>query len=371
MVGLPAADPLRALLARLADRIDIDNVDPRALRNQDRWSAARAAIAETFLAMQNDGSINVGVDMRDIAHVALHEAVGLGALDDLLSEETVQAIVVHGPERIFVDRGEGLKAVSARFSSRGALVRVARRLAGQTGQAFQSQPFVRGRLEFGPRLTILQSPLVASGPVIDLRMGRDITLGGLCEAGCISQDAATYLAAAVAERRNVMIVGPGGSGVADVMSALARELPDDTYAVAVEATPDLDIDRNRIICLNAADSGVSLAEAVAQGARLAPEHLLICGLTGANATAALSAILGREGGNLLGVHGWSRDDAIESVLLAASSNGAPRAVVAALLAKSVDLLVATLQSPAGPRVEAMLELRGCEAGEISYESVRL
>jgi predicted component of type VI protein secretion system len=40
------ADPLSRLLTRLAERVDIETTDPRAMKNQDRWSATRAAIAK-------------------------------------------------------------------------------------------------------------------------------------------------------------------------------------------------------------------------------------------------------------------------------------------------------------------------------------
>jgi pilus assembly protein CpaF len=367
--GIPVADPLAALLSRLADRIDIDQVDPAAMKNQERWSATRAAIAETFLAMQTDGSVNAEVDMRHVAHVALHEAVGLGALDDLLSDESVRAIVVNGHEHVFVDRGEGLEAASVKFSSPFAVRRVARRLAAQTGQDLQAQPVLHGRLAFGPRLTIMQSPLVSNGPVIELHMSTPKSLEQLAEDGWMSADAATYLAKAVAECRNIVVAGPRGSGVTQVMSALARELPETENAVAIEPVPDLDIDRNRVVSLTAADASVSLTEAIEHGMRLKSEHLIVNDLTGAHTMTALSAVLGREPGHLLGVHCWNSKDAIEALVLAAGCGGAERACVAQLVGNAIDLVVATQRGPEGQRVTAILEIQGHEAGDISYQSV--
>ena len=195
--AIPIADPLSSLLSRLAQRIDIENIDPAAMKNQERWSAARAAIAETFLSMQTDGSVNAEVDMRQVAHIALHEAVGLGALDDVLSDESVRTIVVNGPSNVFVDKGEGLEAAPLKFSSASALRRVARRLAAGSGRTLDAQPVLHGRLSFGPRLTIMQPPLVPNGPVIELRIRIPKSLEQLAEAGWMSSDAATYLAKAV------------------------------------------------------------------------------------------------------------------------------------------------------------------------------
>ena len=367
--GIPAADPLSALLSRLAERMDIENVDPAAMKNQERWSAARAAIAETFLSMQTDGSVNADVDMRQVAHTALHEAVGLGALDDVLSDESVRTVVVNGPSHVFVDRGEGLEAASLKFSSEGALHRVARRLAAGSGQTLAAQPVLHGRLSFGPRLTIMQSPLVVKGPVIEVRIRTTKSLEQLAEAGWMSGDAATYLAKAVAECRNIVVAGPRGSGVTEVVSALVRELPETENAVAIEAVPDLDIDRNRIISLTAADSGISLGEAIQHGTRLRAEHLVINDLAGADTMTALTAILGCEPGHLLGVHCWSTKDAIEGLMLAVGCGGVDRACVAQLVGGAVDVVIAMQRGPEGQRVGAILEVQGHEAGDVSYQAV--
>jgi len=367
--GFPIADPLGALLSRLSERMDIENIDPAAMKNQERWSAARAAIAETFLSMQTDGSVNADIDMREVAHIALHEAVGLGALDDVLSDESVRTVVVNGPAHVFVDKGEGLEAASLKFSSEAALRRVARRLAAGSGQTLEAQPVLHGRLSFGPRLTIMQPPLVMRGPVIELRIRSTKSLEQLAEAGWMSADAATYLAKAVAECRNIVVAGPRGSGVTEVMSALARELPETANAVAIEAVPDLDIDRDRMISLTAADSGISLREAIEHGTRLQAEHLVINDLAGADTMAALAAVLGCEPGHLLGVHCWSTKDAIEGLMLAAGCGGAERACVAQLVGSAVDLVIAMQRGPEGQRVSAILEVQGHEAGDVSYQSV--
>jgi pilus assembly protein CpaF len=365
----PLGDPLDILLARLGERLDLDTADPEAMKNQERWSAARAAIAETFLVMQTEGSVDSTVDMRSIAHVALHEAVGLGALDDLISDDAVRGIVVNGPKHVFVDRGEGLEAEDAKFSSPEALYRVARRLASQSGQVLGKRRVVHGRLAFGPRVTILQAPLVAQELVIELRMNPSQSLAQLAGAGWLTEEAARYLAKAVAECRNIVVAGPQGSGVTQVMSALVRELPESESAVAVEAVPNLDIDRTRVVSLTAADSGLSFAETLGHGARLQSEHLIVNDLGGADTLAALTAVLGREPGHLLGVHCWSSKDAIEGLLLAATSSGVDRASISQLVGSTIDVVVATKRGPEGCRVTGVLEVQGHEAGDVSFQAV--
>jgi pilus assembly protein CpaF len=365
----PVGDPLASLLERLEQRIDVNDVASASMKKQERWSATRAAIAETFLAMQAEGLVQPEADMRQIAHVALHEAVGLGALDDLLSNESVKTIVVQGPERVLVDQGEGLAQTDASFSSEKALVRVARRLAAQAGRTLGEQSVLHGRLAFGPRVTILQAPLVQRGPVIELRMRGQQTLSKLAESEWMSQDAANHLAKAVAECRNIVVAGPRGSGVTEVLSALACELPNDERVVAVEAVPDLEIDRERVISITASEGGLSMTEAIEHGTRLVSDRLVLNDLSGAATLAALSAVLGREPGHLLGVECWSSDGALEGLMLAAGCGRAERACVAQIVGSTIDLVVATERGPAGPRVSALLEIRGHEASDVSFESV--
>jgi pilus assembly protein CpaF len=367
--AISIGDPQHTLLSRLSERMDIDVFDPAAMKNQERWSAARTAIAETFLAMQTDGLVHSELDMRGVAHAVLHEAVGLGALDDLLSDESVRTIVVNGPNRIFVDKGEGLQAAELKFSSDAALQRVAKRLAADSGQTLDSRPVLHGRLSFGPSLTIMQAPLVMYGPVIELQVHSASSLEELAGKGWMSEGAAAYLSKAVAECRNIVVAGPRGSGVTEMMSALVRELPESENTVAVESIPELDIDRNRIVSLIAADSGLSLSGAIGHGARLHSDHLVVNDLSGPDTATALTAVLGREPGHLLGVHCWSTKDNLEGVMLAAGSTGADRAYVARLLANAVDIVVSMRRGPDGQQVGAVLEIQGHEAGDVSYQSV--
>jgi pilus assembly protein CpaF len=362
-------DPAAELMSRLAERIDVEDLDPASMKNQERWSAARAAIAETFLAMQTDGSVDANVDMRQIAHIALHEAVGLGALDDVLSNDAVQMVIVIGPNRVLLDTGAGLRSTALSFSSPRALQVVARRLAAQTGRPLKGQPMFHGRMSFGPRVTILQAPLVANGPVIEIRVGRAVSLEELAEEGWMSADAAAYLTKAIAECRNIVVVGPHGSGVTTLLSAMVRQLPEEENTVVIEAVPDLDIDREKLIALTAAEAGMSMLEAITQGARLRADHVIMNDLTGADVMVALAAVSGRDPGHLLGVQCSISKDAVEGLVLMSSCGGANRSCIAQLIGSTVHTLVAVERGPDGSRVTAIHEIEGHEAGDVSYQSV--
>ncbi|MCZ6808112.1 MAG: ATPase, T2SS/T4P/T4SS family, partial [Deltaproteobacteria bacterium] len=292
-----------------------------------------------------------------------------GALDDALSNDEVQMVVVNGPNRVLLDMGAGLRSTELSFSSPGALQVVARRLAAQSGRVLEDQPVFHGRLSFGPRVTIMQAPLAANGPVIEIRVGRAVSLDKLAEEGWMSADAAAYLTKAIAECRNIVVVGPQGSGVTTLLSAMAQRLPEEENTVVIEAVPDLDVDRERVIALTAADAGMSMADAIAQGARLRADHVVMNDLTGADSVAALAAVNGRDPGHLIGVHCSSAKDAIESLVLAASCGGASRPCIAQLIGSTVHTVVAVERGPDGSRVTAIHEVEGHEADDVSHKSV--
>ena len=185
----------------------------------------------------------------------------------------------------------------------------------------------------------------------------------------MSADAASYLTKGIAECRNVIVVGPQGSGVTTLLSAMAKQLPQEENTVVIEAVPDLDVDRENVIALTAAEAGMSMLEAITQGARLRAHHVIINDLTGADSVAALAAVSGRDPGHLLGVHCSSDKDAVEGLVLAASCGGANRPCIAQLIGSTVHLVVAVERGPDGSRVTAIHEIEGHEAGDVSYQSV--
>lgn len=367
--GVPAADPLAELMKRLGERLDIANIEPEAMQDQERWSAARAAIAETFLIMQKDGSVDADVDMRQVAHTALHEVVGLGALDDVLSNDTVRLIVVNGRSRVMIDTGAGPRPTALSFSSDAALDVITKRLAAQTGRELGDRPVFHGRLGFGPRVTIMRAPLVSPGPLLEIRIDRSASLEALVDEGVMSKDAGAYLGKAIAECRNIAVIGPFGSGVTAVLSALSAELPDEENTVVLEALPDLDIDRTTRVALSGTDADMSMQELIAHGARLGADHLVINDLASQDVMTALGAIGGREPGHLLGIHCASTSNAVDGLVLAASCSGAGRPCVAEMIGSALDVVVGMETTSEGSRVAAILEVEGAEAGDVSYQSV--
>ena len=362
--------PLAMVMARVAERFDVHNIEPSAIHDQARWNSAQLAISETIQSMRNDGSFGSGVDTKKIANAALHEAVGLGPLDGLLSNEETKEIIVSGVANLSVDRGSGHKTQEARFSSRATLNTIAQRLAGQTGRLLTRNPVFQGVLSFGPYVTIVQAPIAVDGPVIEIRAARQTSIDDLVQGRWLNQDMTDLLNAAIEHRRNVMIVGPQGGGVTTLLSALTGSIAADGRALVIEAIPDLAVDRSTVASFTSADTNMSLGQVVRRVARLRADRLVIDDLSGADLRDALLAVANREPGHLLGVHSAGPNDVAELVVdsIVAEAN-IDKEVAAGLIAATVHLLVDVRRTGEGHRVLRIDEVRGASGSELETTAV--
>jgi pilus assembly protein CpaF len=306
---------LRAVMAHLATRFDVHDVHPNALQDQDRWAACRAALQATL----RDLGPSLGDADRDaLAAAAEREAVGLGALQDLLSNDSVREIVVEGARRVLADYGSGLEPVDAPFSSNDAVLTIARRLLAQAGRGASNDPIQEAALPYGPHVTVVLPPVAVRGPIIEIRrMGRGLTLDELVRRGMLDAATQNILEGALRARRNVIVAGPVGSGVTSLLGAIASRVDPQERLVTVEAVPDLSIDGPRSVALGTGEPHfrMGFGDLTKQAARMRADRLVVDDVMGSDVLAVLAAVSARPTGNLVGVHlnGATRaEDALES-----------------------------------------------------------
>ncbi len=358
-------EPLERLMQKLAERFDVHITEPSSIKDQGRWNAAQAAISQALQALQAQGALGDEANMAALAETALHEAVGLGALDGLLSDPSIKEVVVRGTTDVLADYGQGLQPANAGFSSRVMLQTIARRLAAQAGRRLGQQPIFHGVLAFGPQVTILQAPLAVDGPMIELRTGTEVSLGDLESQEWLTDKARSHLQAAVEGKRNILVVGPQGSGVSTLVSALAAAIAEPARAVSVESVPDLSIERGRFVSLCCANTDIDLGPLIREACRLRVDRLIIDDVTGTEIHEALIALGSREPGHLVGVHAVASTDPIASLVALLEASGSTAQGAALLIASTVDLVVQIRRTHEGHRVLSILEIKGLQKGKIS------
>jgi pilus assembly protein CpaF len=306
---------MRELSARLSASLGLEGRGNDATAEEDLWSRAERTASDLMDQLNADGAIPPGVDSEQLLRDVVAETVGIGPLEELLTDEGVREVSVPRHDRVFIDRG-GQRQVSPRwFSSADAVGRAVERLLARAGRTQDLQTargngaLVEVRIEGGLLLTAALPPLAARGPSLTIRRPRRNSgrVADLVGEGLMSQGMADVLELAVRNRRNIVVSGPAGSGRSTVLAALARAAGDERI-VSVEEAEELELGDGAWIPL--IGRGAQARQAIGYALRLKPERLVVGDVRGAEALDVVSALAGGTDGAMFVVQAGSARDAL-------------------------------------------------------------
>lgn len=281
------------LAARVRQRIASLStpVTPAAIVSAVRAEPAAAVLGDTTL-----------LRLADRVH---DDLVGAGPLAPLLADPRVTDVLVNNID-VWVDRGEGLKAVAVPVGSVDDVRRLAQRLAASAGRRLDDgSPYVDARLADGTRLHAVLPPVATDGPYLSLRTFRQrpFTLEELAGQGAVPQAVAPVLAAVVAARLAYLVVGGTGSGKTTLLNTLLGLVPGTERIVLVEDAAELHPAHPHVVGLQARTANVEgvgavgLTDLVRQALRMRPDRLVVGECRGREVVDLLVAMnTGHEGG---------------------------------------------------------------------------
>ena len=172
---------------------------------------------------------------------------GLGNLQALVDDERIENIDVNGCDRVWVTYADGSKAevgpIAGNDEELIELLRAAAARFGLSERRFDlAHPELDLRLPDGSRLSALMS--VVERPVVSIRRHRfvDLTIDDLVVLGALDRTIASFLAAAVRARKNIVVAGAMNSGKTTLVRALASEIPPRERIVTIEQAFELGLD---------------------------------------------------------------------------------------------------------------------------------
>ena len=99
-----------------------------------------------------------------------HETFGLGPIEPLMQDPTINDILVNGPQEVFVERRGRLERTKIIFRDNAHLLQVIERIVSAVGRRVdESSPMVDARLPDGSRVNAIIPPLALDGPVLSIR----------------------------------------------------------------------------------------------------------------------------------------------------------------------------------------------------------
>lgn len=296
---------------------------------------------------------------------ALERALGVGVAEALARPDVVEALV-NADGRLWLDCvGRGLVATDILISSsdREAAIRLLAHEAGET--VGDHRPSLAAILPGSSARVQAILPPLSAAPVLAIRKRALVrfTLADYLRDGVVSAAHAEMLAAAVAERRNIVVAGGTGSGKTTLLNALLAE-PSffQSRVVILEDTAELTPPGPNAVTLLAKKSEpeVTMRELVQMSMRLRPDRIVVGEVRDGAALEVLKAWNTGHPGGLLSLHANSAPDALmrlEDLCAEAGQANAQRTI-----ASAVDLIVFMTRTGEGRRISDIAEVRAFKGG---------
>jgi pilus assembly protein CpaF len=288
-------------------------------------------------------------------------ATGLGPLEPLLSDPTVDEVMVNGPGAVYVERRGRVERTGVAFGSEAELLHAIERVLAPLGRRVdEASPLCDARLPDGSRVNVVIPPLALSGPCLTIRRFRreGFSLRQLVANCTLRAEAAEFLALCVAARASVLVSGGTGSGKTTTLNALSGAVPGEERIVTIEDAAELRLRQRHVVRLEARPPNlegkgeVTIRQLVRNALRMRPDRIVVGEVRGAEALDMLQALNTGHDGSLTTLHANSPEDALRRLetLALMAGVGLPHAAVRQQAASALDLVVHQTRRPNGSRV---------------------
>ncbi len=300
--------------------------------------------------IDDDAAILEPATRARLRELILREAVGLGPLEELLTDPAVEEVMVNGHDRVYVERGGRIERADVRFPSEQALRDAIERILTPLGRRVDElSPMVDARLEDGSRVHVVIPPLAVDGPSLSIRRFSAIRPGPreLVELGTLTNELHDELAAAVGARRSILVSGGTGSGKTTLLNALSAFIDETERVVTIEDAAELRLRQPHVVRLESRPANVegrglvSIRDLLRGALRMRPDRIVIGEVRGGEALDLLMALNTGHEGALSTVHANSPEDALRRVetLALMARVGLPHEAIREQLGRGLDLVV--------------------------------
>ncbi len=332
------------------------------------------ALEEMSIVLNKDDRIGIYQELYD-------EVMGLGPLEPLLKDDTVNDILVNGPRRIFVERGGKLTLTDIQFKDEKHLLRIIDKIVSAVGRRVdESNPYVDARLADGSRFNAMVPPIAVDGSLVSIRKFKKEKLGipDLVKFGAFTEEMAAYLQAAVATRLNIIVSGGTGSGKTTTLNALSSFIDNSERILTIEDTAELQLQQVHVGRMESRPPNVEGKGAVTQrdclrnALRMRPDRIIVGETRGEEVIDMLQAMNTGHDGSMTTIHANSARDGVSRLenMIAMAGIEMPIKAVRAQIAAAVNLIVQASRLQDGSRrMVSITEITGMEGDVISMQEV--
>ncbi|MCF6445000.1 CpaF family protein [Nereida sp. MMG025] len=359
----------------------LDNLNLAALEHASESELKSEISAISGETLNELGMVLNREDRSHLIQDLYDEVTGLGPLETLLKDESVNDILVNGPQQIFVERAGKLQLSDITFKDERHLLRIIDKIVSAVGRRVdESNPYVDARLADGSRFNAMVPPIAVDGSLVSIRKFKKDKLGisDLVDFGAFSEEMAAYLQAAVSTRLNVIVSGGTGSGKTTTLNALSSFIDNDERILTIEDTAELQLQQTHVGRMESRPpnvegrGGVSQRDCLKNALRMRPDRIIVGETRGEEVIDMLQAMNTGHDGSMTTIHANSARDGISRLenMIAMAGIEMPIKAVRSQIASAVNLIVQASRLQDGSRrMVSITEITGMEGDVISMQEV--
>lgn len=283
----------------------------------------------------------------------------------LADPKTVE-IMLNADGKLWQERlGEKMHCIGAMSASRAEAV--IKTIAGFHGkEVTRFNPTLEGELPLDGSRFAGQLPPVVHAPTFAIRKKAIaiFTLDSYIEAGIMTSVQCEAIKVATAAHRNILIIGGTGSGKTTLVNSIINEMvqldPSERIFI-IEDTGEIQCAAENCVQYHTT-LDVSMTMLLKTTLRMRPDRILVGEVRGAEALDLLDAWnTGHEGGvaTLHANHSAAGLTRLKSLI---TRNAAAPSSIEPLIAEAVHVVIHLERTPAGPRLQGMMDVLGFDNG---------
>jgi pilus assembly protein CpaF len=361
---------------KLVDKLDLSRIgelEGDVLRREIRLVVEHLCDTEDTLLNRNE---------RDrLIDEVLDETFGLGPLEVLLKDHTINDILINGPKSIYVERRGRMEKTSVAFRDNDHLLQIIDRIVSKVGRRVdETCPMVDSRMQDGSRFNAIIPPLALDGACVSIRRfgSNPLKLEDLLNYKAFTPEMVMLLEGAIKARLNIVISGGTGSGKTTLLNTLSSFIPNTDRIVTIEDAAELQLQQDHVVRLETrppnieGKGSISATDLVKNALRMRPERIIIGECRGAEALDMLQAMNTGHEGSMTTLHANTPRDALarlETMIMMAGFE-LPLKAMRTQIASAVDLIVQASRLQGGVRrITYITEVVGMEQDTIVTQDI--
>ncbi|HBV86977.1 CpaF family protein [Desulfosporosinus sp.] len=377
---IPQADPWREFKSSVHHEV-INALDK--INNQDLNTETLQPIVEHTLDIRADalGLTPPRTERQRLTQEVMDEILGLGPIEPLLQDPSINEIMVNGPRQVYVERKGKLELTGVTFYDDAHVLHIMEKIVAPLGRRIdESQPMVDARLPDGSRVNAIIPPLALYGPVLTIRKFSKIPFGieDLVGFGTLTQEMAEFIDACVKARLNIIVSGGTGSGKTTTLGVISAFIPEDERIITIEDAAELQLRQTHVVALETRPANIEgkgaivIRDLVRNALRMRPERIIVGEVRSGEALDMLQAMnTGHDGSLTTGHANTPRDmlSRLETMVLMAGMDLPVRAI-REQISSAIDVIVQQSRLRDGSRkITHITEVMGMEGDVIVLQDI--